>query len=391
MKLRQGGKALIYYTFPGKTLGLKIEKYLRHNPDLAVAYVFAIATSVVVQPAPAQLLSSINLSLLAILFCLMAIIAGFRTGGVLTYAYGKFFSGAVPARRLGQFFIFSCFFLSMAVTNDVSLILFAPLAISVLQAAGMEKHIVFVLTFQTIGANLGSTLTPIGNPQNLFIYSYYHMNIAEFFSITGPLTLFCAALLWAVTYAIPARLVEVPRGEPPVMGWQKGLLFFLLFVVCILTVLRLISPAVMCLIVCPALFCLDKGVFRHVDYKLLLLFVLLFVSVSNIGQLPVMASAPARILAGHEFVSSLLLSQVLSNVPTAVLLAPYTQAARELLLGVNVGGLGTIIASMASIISFKAYLQTETCRPARYLAFFTAANVAFLLLIVGTGALLAQM
>ena len=378
MKVQQRVRTTLSVSMPGIAVLKRIELYMRQNPDLTIASLFALATAIAVPVSPEQLMGSINAPLLATLFCLMAIIAGFRRGGVLTYAYGRLFSGSVSARRLVQFLIFSCFFFSMAVTNDVSLIIFVPLAITVLSAAGMEDRLLFVLTFQTIAANMGSILTPIGNPQNLFIYSYYQMNLAEFFSITGPLTAFSGFLLWAVTYYIPRTAVSVPDGDVPTMGRHKGLVFSVLFGICILSVLRLITPLMMFLIVCPALFVADRRVFRDVDYKLLLLFIFLFIGVSNIGRLPIMASSPAQLLQGHEFVLSLLLSQILSNVPTVVLLAPYTDAARELLLGVNVGGLGTIIASMASIISFKAYLGTAHCRPLRYLAFFTAANVVFL-------------
>ena len=178
MKVQQRVRVAMSVSVPGIAALKRIELYMRQNPDLTIASLFALATTIAVPVSPEQLVGSINAPLLATLFCLMAIIAGFRRGGVLTYAYGRLFSGAVSARRLVQFFVFSCFFFSMAVTNDVSLIIFVPLAIAVLSAAGMEDQLLFVLTFQTIAANMGSILTPIGNPQNLFIYSYYQMNLA---------------------------------------------------------------------------------------------------------------------------------------------------------------------------------------------------------------------
>lgn len=382
MKVQQRMRTTLSISLPEIRVFRQLELYLRKNPDLTIASLFALATTIAVPVSPEQLVGSINAPLLATLFCLMAIIAGFRRGGVLTYAYGRLFSGSVSARQLVQFFVFSCFFFSMAVTNDVSLIIFVPLAITVLSAAGMEDRLLFVLTFQTIAANMGSILTPIGNPQNLFVYSYYQMNLIDFLKITGPLTLFSGLLLWGITYYIPKTAVSVPDGETPAMGRRRGIVLAVLFGICLLAVLRLITPWLMFLIVCPILFLTDRGVFRDVDYKLLLLFVFLFIGVGNIGRLPIMATEPAQLLQGHEFMLSLLLSQVLSNVPTVVLLAPYTDAARDLLLGVNIGGLGTIIASMASIISFKAYLGTAHCRPLRYLAFFTGANVVFLVAVL---------
>lgn len=365
-----------------------IGRSLRSNPDLAAAVIFAGATTAAVPFSLPAMLGSINTSLISILFCLMAIIAGLRQGGILTYSYRLLFSDTVSSRRLVRFFVFSCFTMSMAVTNDVALIIFVPLAVMVLQAAGMQRHLIFAVTFQTIAANMGSILTPIGNPQNLFIYSYYHMTLWEFLKVTGPITAVSGILLYLISFYIPNYPVDIPSVPAPVMKKRTVLVLICLLGLCILTVLRVLTPAILVGIVCPVLFLTDRSVFRGVDYKLIFLFIFLFIGVGNLGRLPFFADGTAALLQGHELFVSLLLSQVLSNVPTTVLLAPYTQHVQPLLAGVNIGGLGTIIASMASIISFKVYADCRDSRPVRYLLIFTTVNMVFLLSVLAAWCLL---
>ena len=161
--------------------------YFRHNPDLTVAMLFAIIVSSLVPFSSAAILASINVPLLGLLFCLMTIVAGLRQSGLFTYAYRLIFNEHTSSRKLGRFFIFSCFFSSMLITNDVSLIIFVPLAIMILTDVRAIRLLIPVVTWQTIAANMGSMLTPIGNPQNLFIYSYYNLSLRDFLSITFPI------------------------------------------------------------------------------------------------------------------------------------------------------------------------------------------------------------
>lgn len=351
--------------------------------DVLAALLFAGATTLAVPFSLSALITAIHGSLLCTLFCLMAVIAAFRQGGVLTYGYSRVFTHAVSVRALSGFFVFTCFFMSMAITNDVSLLIFVPLAISVLQAVKKEKYLIYVVTLQTIAANLGSMMTPIGNPQNLFLYSFYQMTLRDFLYTMGPVTIGSGVLLAFGLWVLPKNLVTVPAVAPPTMTSKEKLLFGLFFLACIASVLRLFSPWYVCLCLLPVLLLRYRSVLQAVDYKLLFLFVFLFIGVGNLGKLPVMQETPAYMIQGHEFWAGIIVSQILSNVPATVMLSPYCTDSDALLLGVNIGGLGTMIASMASIISFKAYSNVSGSQPLKYVAVFTGMNLLFLGLLIG--------
>ena len=236
--------------------------------------------------------------------------------------------------------------------------------------------------WQTIAANLGSMLTPIGNPQNLFIYSHYNLEPLAFLSITAPIVLISGLAIYLATYTLTNCAVSLPAQPDTALPWKNILPLLLLFTLCLLHVVHLLSFSLLAGFVLPTLALLNYRLFKEADYKLLLLFALLFIGVGNLSHIELFQSWPARMLNGHEFWVSLLLSQVLSNVPATVLLASYTENYAPLLLGVNIGGLGTIIASMASVISFKAYLQTRFSKPGYYLLTFTGSNLAVLALLL---------
>ena len=359
-----------------------IYQKLRQNPDLAVALVFAVITSIIAPPAPSDILQRINLPLLGLLLFLMCIVAGLRLSGFFAAIFQHLFQGSASGRSLGRFFIFSCYFSSMFITNDVALIIFVPLAIMVFTEARRIRLMVPTVCWQTIAANLGSMLTPIGNPQNLFIYSHYGLEPLEFLSITAPIVLISGIVIYLATYTLANYDVSLPVQQNPTLPWKKIRPLLLLFALCLLHVVHLLSFSLLAIIVLPALTLLNHQLFKEADYKLLLLFALLFIGVGNLSHIELFQIWPAKMLNGHEFWVSLLLSQVLSNVPATVLLANYTNAYAPLLLGVNIGGLGTIIASMASVISFKAYLQTRFSKPGYYLLTFTVSNLMVLLLLL---------
>ncbi len=359
-----------------------IYQKLRQNPDLTVALFFALFTSLIVPPSLGEMFSRLNLPLLGLLLFLMCIVAGLRLSGFFAAIFQRLFHGSTSSRTLGRFFIFSCYFSSMFITNDVALIVFVPLAILVFTEARRIRLMVPTVCWQTIAANLGSMLTPIGNPQNLFIYSHYELDPLPFLSITAPIVLLSGVCIYLATYTLPDCDVSITTQPDTRLPWAKILPLLSLFFLCLLHVIHLLSFPLLALIVLPALTLLNKSLFKEADYKLLLLFALLFIGVGNLSHIELLQSWPAKVLNGHEFWVSLFLSQLLSNVPATVLLANYTDAYTPLLLGVNIGGLGTIIASMASVISFKAYMQTRFSKPGYYLLTFTGSNLAILILLL---------
>ena len=361
---------------------MSILSYAKKNADLTAAFLLALVTTLFVPWSPTSMAHSVNGSLLALLFCLMAIVAGLRKGGLFTSGLRFFFIGNTSTRQMGRFFIFACFFTSMAITNDVSLIIFVPLAISFFKEAHGLREVIPVLTWQTIAANLGSMLTPIGNPQNLFIYAHYELPLSAFLTITGPVVLLSGLCLYGATFTIHDRPMEISAMKETSSSPMKLGLLLLAFGLCILNVLRVLPISYLLLVIVPFLFFLDRSLFREVDYKLLLLFFFLFLLVGNITRIPGLQEKATTLLAGHEFWISLLLSQCISNVPATVMLSPYTDNYTALLLGVNIGGLGTLIASMASMISFKAYLSMRFHWAKAYVMYFTAANLALLVVLV---------
>lgn len=352
--------------------------YFKKNADVSIAALLALGSTCFVPWDLAVMAEGINFPLLSLLFCLMAIVAGLRKAGIFTIGLYCFFHDRTTIRQMGRFFIFSCFFTSMAITNDVSLIIFVPLAIATYKEAHALRQVIPLLTWQTIAANLGSMLTPIGNPQNLFIYSYYHLPLVSFLEITGPVVLLSGLFLYVATFTLPNQPMALPTM--PVTPHAKRTMYLLLlaFGLCLLHVLRILPISYLLLLVLPLLFLLDRSLFKEVDYKLLLLFLFLFILVGNITRIPGLKEQATAFLTGHEFWISLLLCQVISNVPATVMLSPYTENYTALLLGVNIGGLGTLIASMASMISFKAYLSMRFHWAKAYILYFTAANLLLL-------------
>lgn len=356
--------------------------YWKDNPDLLVAAIFAVVTACFAPLSWDLYVSYANVPLLLTLCCLMLSIAGLSDSGLLVSLYTRCMGEEVTLRHVGRCFIFVSFFLSMVVTNDVALLLFVPLCIAVFRVVNAERYLIFVLTMQTIAANLGSMLTPIGNPQNLFLYAYYDMGLRDFFAVTAPITIISGILLYAASLYLLQTRLRVPRegiGRPVS---RRAYVFVALFLLCIATVLRGMTPQTLVYIVVPVVAVTKVTIFRRVDYKLLGLFLLLFIGVGNLQHIPALAAAPETLVQGHVFGASILLSQGISNVPATVLLAPYTDDVMALLAGVNIGGLGTLIASMASIITLKAYANMPGRKLGQYVLFFTAANVGFLALLV---------
>lgn len=357
-------------------------KRFQNNIDLIVACVLAIVSTCVIGFDQDRIESALNLKILLLLFCLMLVVAALRKAGVLNYLYLKSSLFVKDTRSLARLFIFLNFFVSMLVTNDVSLIIFVPLAIDVLTKLKRQDLIIQVLILQTIAANMGSTLTPIGNPQNLFIYTYFKYELLSFLSATLPIVLVCFVLLILMTHNIDRAKVDFEEQAQSKVFTPKVYTFMVLFVLCILCVLRVLSIEIVTVIVASTMMLIDREQFKRVDYKLLMLFVFLFVFVANISSLPIVQEKALDFVQDYEYFVSLTLSQIISNVPATVMLSSFTSDPKSLLLGVDVGGLGTIIASMASLITFKFYTRTDGAKPLYFMRKFTKYNLKFLLVLV---------
>jgi len=323
----------------------------------------------------------------------MAVIAGLQKNGVFMLLSEQLLKGVKTTRGMCNILILLCFFSSMWITNDVALITFVPFSILILNLAGKNKYLIYVIVMQTIAANLGSILTPVGNPQNLYLYSYYHVNSIEFLKITLPLVMVSLVIIGFISLFVKREKLTLLQGrvkEVAVTGvFEKiqvirkshTIIYLLLFILCIGTVIDLVDYQITFIIVLIVIGLLDKKVFHMVDYSLLLTFVCFFIFVGNLGNIETVQLFIANMIKTREIIASILLSQIISNVPAAVLLSNFTEDSTSLIVGTNIGGLGTIIASLASLISYKIYCKTDNAKPVKYLGVFTVANVGILFIL----------
>lgn len=374
-----------------------IVTFFKKETVLCIAAVLAVISAFLVPPSK-EYIDYIDFRVLALLFCLMLVVSGLQNIGVFDSLAQRLLKKVKNTRQLILLLTALCFLSAMFITNDVALITFVPFTIMILSMAGQEAILIPSVALQTIAANMGSMLTPIGNPQNLYLYSYFELSIGTFLLYMLPLTLVAALLLIFSIYlmknqplsTLPESLPD-PTPEtviPQVIPKAKLTAYLILFAVCIACVIRVLSWPVMLAILVVAVLFLDIKSFLKADYLLLLTFVCFFVFIGNVKQLPAVTELLRSLIEKRELLMGILSSQIISNVPAAILLSGFTTDARALLYGIDLGGLGTLIASLASVISFKLYGNSKGASKGAYLKTFTIYNLVFLLILTGTAVLL---
>lgn len=364
-----------------KKTGEKIKRFIGKETVLCIAVLLAAVSTFFVRP-DRQYLEYIDFKVLVILFCLMAVLCGFQELGVFRSLAVTLLGRVKTYRQLLTVQILVCFFSAMLITNDVALITFVPFAILTLQMIKMPEKIPVTVVLQTIAANLGSMFTPIGNPQNLYIYEKSGMHIGEFFREMFPVTAvsFILLLVFCLFSSGKQIVLELPERKKETVTGKDKVCFFafsVLFVFSILTVLRVIHYGVLLALTLVTVTVLRREILKKVDYGLLITFIGFFIFIGNLGRIPVIREGLERMIAGRELPVAFLSSQILSNVPATVLLTEFTTAWQPLLWGVNIGGLGTVIASMASVISFKLYGELREAKKGKYLILFTGYSLIF--------------
>lgn len=368
----------------------KLWEWCKNEVVLCVAILLAVISSFFVHP-DREYMDYIDFRTLAILFCLMAVMAGLQKMGMFRYIAEKLLEKVTHIRGLIFILISLCFFSSMLITNDVALITFVPFTFIVLKMVldeQSEKLLVPVVVMQTIAANLGSMLTPIGNPQNLYLYEKTSMNFGSFMAFMLPYTVVSFVLLtgWSLLFPYKGRTrCELQLKENTSISCYKKeiIVYASLFVLCVLTVAHVLPYEVTFFIVFFIVFFMDKTVLREVDYALLFTFIGFFIFIGNMGRVPAFHKFIQSIIDGNEVLTSVVASQFMSNVPAALLLSGFTKQYELLIIGTNLGGLGTIIASMASLISFKYIGKEYKHLRGKYMLYFTVANILFLLVLLG--------
>lgn len=354
---------------------------LRENAVLVIAAVCA-AVSMIWVPPDAAYAGYIDWRVLSLLFCLMAVVAGLQSCGLFDVLAQKMLSGKRPMRAVLLALVLLPFFTSMLITNDVALLVFVPFAVLVMERIGREKRLAYVIALQTVAANLGSMATPVGNPQNLYIYSAFSLTAGSFFAVVLPLTAVSLAGVCLAALATKGETIEVRFQQPRRIQSRPRLAMLAgLFLLCLLTVFRLLPFGILLGVTVLLLLLFARDLFRRVDFGLLLTFVCFFIFAGNLGRLEGIRAFLSNLMESHAALTAGLASQVISNVPAAVLLCGFTEQWRPLLVGVDVGGLGTPIASLASLISLKFYVCSHEARPARYLLVFSVLNAAGLVIL----------
>ena len=391
--------------------------FVKQETVLVIATILAILSAFFVKPSAAYL-DYIDWRVLGILLSLMIIMAGLQKTGLFDAIGTKLLAKTKDTRQLAFILVFLCFFFSMLITNDVALFTFVPFAIIMLKKCRQEKLMIPVIALQTIAANLGSMLTPIGNPQNLYLYNLAEMGMGEFIAVMLPYTIISAVLLClaillcckkeSISEVLQGRVSgdveESEREAGTVQGGAftpaldsdaaqkaalkkgrdliKNTVYITMFVLSLLVVAHVIEYEVVLLLILLLVFNMDRPVLKQVDYCLLFTFIAFFIFTGNMGNITVVKETLQQLVAGRELVIGVVASQAISNVPAALLLSGFTSDYRELLIGVNIGGLGTLIASMASLISYKLFAKEYNEQKGSYFRWFTISNIIFLAVLI---------
>ena len=360
----------------------KLKEFIRKETVLCIAALCAAATMFLVPPSM-EYLHYIDFRVLCLLLCLMGVVAGFQSVGAFEFLTFQLLSRIRSGRILGITLVMLPFFSSMLVTNDVALLIFIPFTLELLTRLELRKTIVPVIVLQTVAANLGSMATPVGNPQNLFLYSAFQLDAGAFFSVTIPLTLVSFVVLIAASFPVLPKVLsrqELERAE--IRSTGHLLLFTALFLLCLLTVFRVVPYPVTTAVIVAVLALLNRKLLKEIDYMLLITFVCFFVVSENLGRMDSVRDLMQSLLGKSTLFTSVGASQIISNVPAAVLLSGFADQWKPLLAGVNIGGLGTPIASLASLITLKLYMSYPDAKVMKFLGVFMAANIVGLAILL---------
>ena len=360
-----------------------VKGILKSRIVLIVALVAAAVTCFFVPPDGGYA-DYFDLDTLSCLFCTLAVVSALKRRRFFEWLAVKIVTAFGNMRRVTFALVFVTYFGSMIMANDMALITFLPLGWLVLSSCGKTKYTAFVFVMQNVAANLGGMLTPFGNPQNLYLYSFFEIGAGEFFAIMA-IPFAVAFVLIAGTCLVvkpePIRLETHPEPAPPV--WRM-IVYFVLFALSVMIVFRVFPYYVGLIVVTVALAILEPKCFLRVDYGLLLTFCAFFVFSGNLSRIPAVRDLLASVVAMSPLLVGTATCQVISNVPSAVLLSRFTTDYRHLLIAVNIGGLGTPVSSLASLITLGEYRKREPGKTLRYLGLFSLVNFSYLAVLIGS-------
>ena len=351
--------------------------FIKKNVVMTVALLAAVITGFIVPPDEAYL-GYFDVKTLTCLFCVLAVVCALKNIGFFYTLAKQIVIIFRDSRMCILALVYITFIGSMLIANDMALLTFLPLGYFVLTTAKKTKYMAFTFIMQNIAANLGGMLTPFGNPQNLYLYTFFEIPTLEFMGIMAPPFVLSVALITVCCFIFVKPEVLRIHNDPIHLPPVRTALYLVLFVLSIAIVFRGI-PYWIGLIVIPAvLIFADRKALKNVDYPLLFTFVFFFIFSGNMARIDVIRDFFSMLLEKSTLIFSVLSCQVISNVPSAILLSQFTENYRELLVGVNIGGTGTLIASLASLITFREYTHHNPTKTGYYVRMFSAFNFGFL-------------
>lgn len=359
----------------------KVWNFMKNEVVLFVAIIFTIITCLFV-PIDKEYLNYFDYNTLVCLFCMLVVVAGLKSTNIFELISRKMIGLFHTRRTVIYSLVFGTFFFDMIVANDMSLITFLPLTYIVLHSTNNDKYLAFTFIMQTIAANMGGMITPYGNPQNLYLYSYYNISTDEFFGILFLQTITVAVLLWICCAFINNETLKLKDNSEIRINRKKLYVYIILFILVILSVFRIIPYLIVLGIVIITILLFDIGRFKHVDYSLIATFFVFFIFSGNIARINAIKELISNIVIGNTLLAGIISCQFISNVPTAIFLSKFTTNYKELLISVNVGSLGILISSLASLITLREFLKHQPNKFGKYLGMFTLFNTVFLIILL---------
>ncbi len=365
---------------------LFIKKWIKAEILFCVTFSLAVATTIVFSFDTKKLIgavSFIDFRLLSLMLCLMLIMQGFIKIGVFNVLSQKILSKIQTTRLLSITLILICFFTATFFTNSVALISFIPFTILVYSAVGWKQKLVYVVALETIAANLGGMLTPIGNSQNLFLFSNFDITLASFLLITVPLGVLGLAVVILVCCVLPSRNLKLNFPQKQVISSKLKLAIYSgMFLTFILVVLRVLPWQYIALIIVGYFLVLETKSMLTVDWFLIFTIACFFIISYNLQQSQVLQVFLKTVVLDNEFIISVILSQFISNMPTAILISSFTDNIKAVLIATNIASFGTLVASLGNLVAYKLFAKSQPSGALKYLKIFSILNgVMFVILL----------
>ena len=358
----------------------KILSWVRKNTVLCIAFLAAVVTACIVPPDAAYA-DYFDWKTLSCLLCVLAVVGALKNIRFFTILARKIVDCTGSLRMAVLALIYITFIGSMLIANDMALLTFLPLGYFVLSATGKKNYMAFVFIMQNIAANLGGMLTPFGNPQNLYLYTKFAIPTGEFMQIMLIPFLASIALITVCCLCLPREKLAITEPCEARLPAKRTVVYLVLFALSIVIVFRVLPYWIGLIVITAVLMVMDRKALRGVDYPLLLTFVCFFIFSGNMARIPAVSTLLSGLMDQDPLLVSTLSCQVISNVPSAILLSQFTSNYPALLIGVNIGGTGTLIASLASLITFREYSAHNPGKTASYIALFSAFNFGFLIVL----------